>query len=549
MYTFVIAGAGSAGCAIAARLSELDGARILLLEAGPRDTDPYIHVPAGFYRMTGGPLTWGYKTTPQHRANGRAIAYPQARVLGGGSSINAMVYTRGNPGDFDAWANEAGCAGWSYRDVLPYFRKAEDNLRLGAPFHGQGGPLGVCDLVYPHFLTRAFVEAAQQFGIPYNPDFNSDVQAGCGIYQVTQRGGRRSSTAVSYLRDARGRSNLTVETGCMVTRIVIEGGRAKGVEYLPKGAKTPVVARAESEVIIASGAIGSPKLLMLSGIGPAADLKALGVRVTHDLPGVGQNLQDHVDPYIICELSGKYSYDHYARPWNMAAAALQYALFRRGPATSNLAEGGAFWFADESQNQPDIQFHFMVGAGLEEGVPPVPSGSGCTLNSCHARPRSRGDVRLTSADPFANPLVNPNFWAEPYDFEMSKRGVKMAREIMRQSAFAKYIKREHLPGATKTSEADLEDHCRRFCKTDYHPVGTCKMGTDAMAVVDPSLRVCGVDALRVADSSIMPLLISSNTNAATIMIGEKAADLIKGNRRGEALGARNGDAAAVAPVS
>ena len=244
MYDFVIAGAGSAGCAIAARLSEMDGARVLLLEAGPRDTNLYIHVPAGFYRMTGGPLTWGYKTTPQRRANGRAIAYPQARVLGGGSSINAMVYTRGNPGDFDAWANEAGCAGWSYRDVLPYFRKAEDNQRLGEPFHGQGGPLGVSDLVDPHYLTRAFVEAAHQFGIPYNPDFNSDIQAGCGIYQVTQRGGRRSSTAVGYLRDARCRPNLTIETGCMATRIVIEGGRARGIEYLPKGSKAPVVARA-----------------------------------------------------------------------------------------------------------------------------------------------------------------------------------------------------------------------------------------------------------------------------------------------------------------
>jgi choline dehydrogenase len=544
-FDFVVAGAGSAGCAIAARLSELPEARVLLLEAGPHDTNPYIHVPAGFYRMTGGPLTWGYRTTPQSQANGRTIAYPQGRVLGGSSSINAMVYTRGNPGDYDAWANEAGCPGWSYRDVLPYFRKAEDNSRLGAPFHGQGGPLGVSDLLDPHMLTGVFVEAAQQFGIPRNPDFNSDVQAGCGIYQVTQRGGRRSSAAASYLREARGRPNLKIETDCIATRIVIENGRARGIEYLPKGSREPVVAAAESEVIITSGAIGSPKLLMLSGIGRAADLKALGVDVMQDLPGVGQNLQDHVDPYVICELTGKYSYDHYARPWNMAAAALQYALFHRGPATSNLAEGGAFWFADEDQKRPDVQFHFMVGAGLEEGVPPVPSGSGCTLNSCHARPRSRGDVRLASGDPFVSPLVNPNFWADPYDFEMSKRGVKMAREIMRQSAFSKYIKREHLPGDGKNSEADLEDHCRRFCKTDYHPVGTCKMGTDEMAVVDSDLRVRGVDGLRVADSSIMPLLISSNTNAATIMIGEKAADLIRGNRR--SAGIRIGNGLANAP--
>jgi choline dehydrogenase-like flavoprotein len=488
-------------------------------------------MPVGFYRMTDGPLTWGYKTAPQRGANQRTIAYPQGRVLGGGSSINAMVYTRGNPGDYDAWAEAAGCTGWAYRDVLPYFRKAEDNQSFHNEFHGTGGPLGVSDQISPHPLSRVFLQAAQQFGIPYNPDFNSERQSGCGLYQVTQRNGRRSSTAVSYLAPARGRSNLTVHTNCVVTRLILENNRAIGVEYIQGQSRDKKVAHASAEIIVASGAIGSPKLLMLSGIGRSQDLKALGIPVRRDLQGVGQNLQDHVDPYVICELTGRHSYDHYARPWNMVMAGLEYALFKKGPVTSNLAEGGAFWYADETQTQPDIQFHFMVGAGLEAGVPPVPSGSGCTLNSCHSRPRSRGEVRLKSPDPFKKPSVDPNFWAEPYDFEMSKRGVKMAREIMCQPAFAKFVKREHLPGSTKTSQADLEEHCRRYAKTDYHPVGTCKMGMDTMGVVDLDLRVHGVDRLRVADSSIMPLLISSNTNAATIMIGEKAADLIKGNRR------------------
>ncbi|HXT09690.1 MAG TPA: GMC family oxidoreductase N-terminal domain-containing protein [Roseiarcus sp.] len=531
MHDYVVVGAGSAGCAIAARLSELEDASVLLLEAGPPDVNPYIHVPVGFYKMTAGPLTWGYRTTPQKGANQRRMAYAQGRVLGGGSSINAMVYTRGNPGDYDAWAAHAGCLGWAYPDLLPYFRKAEDNQRFHNQFHGTGGPLGVSDQISPNPLALVFLQAAQQFGIPYNPDFNSDRQSGCGLYQVTQRNGRRSSAAVGYLGPAKGRPNLTIHTNCLATRLIIENNRAVGVEYVRGKSRERMVVHAATEIIVASGAIGSPKLLMLSGIGRSQDLKGLGIPVHQDLQGVGQNLQDHVDPYVICELTGPYSYDHYARPWNMAMAGLEYLLFKKGPATSNLAEGGAFWYADVTQAQPDMQFHFMLGAGLEAGVPPVPTGYGCTLNSCHARPRSRGEVRLSNSDPFEKPLVDPNFWADPYDFEMSKRGVKMAREVMSQPAFAKYVKQEHLPGSTKTSEADLEDHCRRYAKTDYHPVGTCKMGVDPMAVVDLDLRVYGVDGLRVADSSIMPLLISSNTNAATIMIAEKAADLIKGNRR------------------
>ena len=529
VYDYVIVGGGSSGCVLASRLSELPDARVLLLEAGPADTDRFIHLPVGFYRMTAGPLTWGYRTAPLGQADGREMIFPQGRVLGGGSSINAMVYARGHALDYDEWAREEGCVGWSYADVLPYFRRAEDNERFANRFHGTGGPLGVCDLISPHYLTRAFVRAAQEAGLPYNPDFNGERQEGCGLYQVTQRGARRCSAAVGYLKPALARGNLTVLTGCHATRILVERGRAVGVEYRAGGKAELRTARAEQEVVVASGAVGSPRLLLLSGIGPADELQRVGVTPLHDLQGVGRNLQDHIDVYVICELAGPHSYDRHTRPHRMLWAGVQYLLFGNGPVTSNLAEGGAFWYADSEQRSPDIQFHFLPGAGLEAGVPPV-AGHGCTLNSCHLRPRSRGSVRLQSADPLTAPLIDPNYWAEPYDLEMSLRGFALTREIMAQPALRQYVKHEHLPGAAAKTRADLEAYARRFGKTDYHPVGTCRMGIDELAVVDPQLRVRGLDRLRVVNSSIMPRLISSNTNAASIMIGEKGSDLIKGNR-------------------
>lgn len=529
MFDYVIVGGGPAGCALAARLSEDQAVRVLLLEAGPADTDPYIHMPVGFFKMTGGPLTWGYKTVAGKPTQQRQIPFAQGRVLGGGGSINAMVYTRGQPADYDGWERE-GCAGWGFGEgVLPYLRRMEDNERLCNEYHGVGGPLGVSDLITVNEMTKAFVRAGQQAGMPHNSDFNGEQQAGVGVYQVTQRGGRRCSAAVGYLNPARGRPNLTIRTDCFVLRVVIENGRAVGVELADKDnrANTSVV-RAEREVIVTAGAIGSPKLLMLSGIGPAADLERAGVRPRLALEGVGQNLQDHFDIDIVYELNGPYSLDKYAKKHLMLMAGLQYKLFNSGPVTSNIAEGGAFWYSDPGVATPDLQFHFLPGAGVEAGVPPVPSGSGCTLNSYFLRPRSRGSVALSSADPAAAPLIDPAYIRDPYDLQVAVEGIRQSREIMSQSAISKYLKREHFPGPSVRTQADYEAYAQQYGRTGYHPVGTCKMGVDALSVVDPKLRVHGIEGLRVADSSIMPRIVSSNTNAPTLMIAEKAADLIRG---------------------
>jgi choline dehydrogenase-like flavoprotein len=527
MADYVIVGGGSAGCVMAARLSEDKDVSVLLLEAGPRDVDPYIHMPVGFFKMTAGPLVWGYETAPGREINGRSMIYPQGRVLGGGSSINAQVFTRGCPEDYDAWVRDDGCAGWSFQDVLPYFKRSEDNDLLSGAFHGNGGPLGVTS-PNPHRLTRVFVQAAQQAGLPFNPDFNGPGQAGTGIYQITTRHGRRCSAATGYLKPALGRANLSVRTDVMTTRIVVEKGRAIGVEILEGG--RPTLVRAEREVIVCAGAIGSPKLLMLSGIGPAAHLGEHKIVVVQDLPGVGKNLQDHIDIDTVYELNGPHSYDKYKKLHWKLLAGLEYKMFGKGPVVSNLVEGGAFWWGDRAEATPDLQFHFLPGAGVEEGIGAVPGGNGCTLNSYHLRPRSRGSVTLRSGDPLLAPVIDPNAFAEPYDLARAVDGVKICREIMAQSAFSRFIAREHVPGDAVRSAAEYQAFARQAARSAYHPVGTCKMGVDERAVVDPQLRVRGIDGLRVCDNSIMPRLISSNTNAAAIMIGEKASDLVRGNR-------------------
>ncbi|MDD9909198.1 MAG: GMC family oxidoreductase N-terminal domain-containing protein [Ahrensia sp.] len=526
-YDFIIVGGGSSGCVLANRLSENEAVRVLLLEAGGRDTNPYIHMPVGFAKMTTGPLTWGLTTAPQKHAHNREIPYAQARVIGGGSSINAEVFTRGNPADYDRWAQEEGCEGWSFKDVQPYFLISEGNTILADADHGTDGPLGVSNIPDPQPVTRAFIQSCQQLGMPYNPDFNGQIQEGAGAYQTTTRNARRCSAAVGYLNPVKKRPNLTVKTGCLTLRILFEGDRATGVEYAE--GDTVTTAMVDGEILVTSGAIGTPKLMMLSGIGPAAHLREHGIDVVHDLPGVGENLNDHFGIDIVAELKGPDSLDKYNK-WHMAAwAGLQYALFRSGPVTSNVVEGGAFWYADKSQPIPDLQFHFLAGAGAEAGVPTVPSGSGITLNSYTVRPKSRGTVRLRSSKVEDTPIIDPNFLAEPDDLKTSVEGVKISRDIFNQPALQKYIKQEHFPGGSVKTQKDFEDYARQFGRTSYHPTCTCKMGIDEMAVVDPQLRVRGLQRIRICDSSVMPSLIGSNTNAATIMIGEKASDLVRGN--------------------
>ena len=528
-YTHIIVGAGTAGCVLAARLSEDADARILLLEAGPRDSSINIHFPALYYKLTGGPLTWGYQTAPSPQRNGFQMPFAQARVLGGGSSINGMVFTRGNPSDFDHWSNDCGCTGWSYNELLPYFRRSENNVRLRDDFHGSDGPICVSDLVSPLPISRAFVDAAEQAGLPRNDDFNGAEQIGCGLYQVTQRRARRSSAAVEYLKPALKRPALTLKTLTTALRVVVEAGRAIGVEY--RHNRKNIIARAESQVILAAGAIGSPALLLRSGIGPAAELESAGVQPLHDLPGVGKNLQDHIDVYSIYALTGPYTYDKHTRWHKQLVSAVQYLSCRSGPVTSNLAEAGGFWRIDGTDaagSAPDIQFHFLPGAGIEAGVPPVAGGYGCTINSCFLRPHSRGSVRIRSASADEPPIIDPNYWSEQIDLDRSLQGFAQTREIAAQPALARFIKHEHLPGSEVRTRDDLIAYAKRFGKTDYHPVGTCKMGLDDTSVVDPQCRLHGIEGLRVADSSIMPRLISSNTNATTVMLAEKASDLIRG---------------------
>jgi choline dehydrogenase-like flavoprotein len=520
-YDYIITGAGPAGCVLANRLSEDPTVNVLLLEAGGGDTNPLFHMPAGFAKMTKGVASWGWSTVPQRHMNNRVLRYTQAKVIGGGSTINAQIYTRGNAADYDLWASEDGCTGWDYRSVLPYFKRAEDNQRFADDYHGYGGPIGVSMPSAPLPICDAYIRAGQERGIPYNHDFNGATQAGVGFYQLTQRNRRRSSAAMAYVEPARSRKNLTVRTGAQVTRIVLEGKRAVGVEI---GGET---IRADREVIVSSGAMGSPKLLLQSGIGPAAHLRSVGVEVRHDLPGVGENLQDHLDLFVIAECTGDHTYDNVAKLHRTLWAGLQYVLFGSGPVASSLFETGGFWYADPDARSPDIQFHLGLGSGIEAGVARL-KNAGVTLNSAYLHPRSRGTVRLASADPNAAPLLDPNYWSDPHDRKMSIEGLKLAREIMQQPALKPYVLAERLPGPDiKTDEQLFEYGCAN-AKTDHHPVGTCKMGTDEMAVVDLDLRVRGLEGLRVCDSSIMPRVPSSNTNAPTIMVGEKGADIIRG---------------------
>jgi choline dehydrogenase-like flavoprotein len=523
-FDYIITGAGPAGCVLANRLSEDPDVTVLLLEAGGGDWNPLFHMPAGFAKMTKGVASWGWQTVPQKHMKDRVLRYTQAKVIGGGSSINAQLYTRGNAADYDAWASDEGCDGWSYREVLPYFKRAEDNQRFADDYHSYGGPIGVSMPVSALPICDAYIRAGQELGIPYNHDFNGKQQAGVGFYQLTQRNRRRSSASLGYLNPVRDRKNLTVRTGARATRILLEGRRAIGVEVATSGGLETL--RAGREVLVSSGAIGSPKLLLQSGIGPADHLSSVGVPVLHDLPGVGSNLQDHLDLFVISECTGDHTYDGVAKLHRTLWAGLEYAIFRSGPVASSLFETGGFWYADPDARSPDIQFHLGLGSGIEAGVEKL-KNAGVTLNSAYLHPRSRGTVRLSSSDAASAPLIDPNYWSDPHDRAMSLEGLKIAREIFQQAALKPFIMAERLPGPKVTTDEELFDYGCANAKTDHHPVGTCKMGIGRDAVVGLDLKVHGLDGLRVCDSSVMPRIPSCNTNAPTIMVGEKGADLIR----------------------
>lgn len=527
-YDYVIAGGGTAGCVLAARLTEDPSVRVLLLEAGPPDRHFFIHVPAGFAKLTAGPYQWGYESAPQQHCNDRTIPLAQGRVLGGGGSINAQVFTRGTPADYDEWATRFGAEGWDFESIREYFLLSEGNERLSLPYHGTEGPLGVSDLVNPHPLTKAFVQAGQEFGLPYNSDFNGADQLGVGYYQTTTRNGRRCSAAVAYLRPIKNRPNLHVRTKQLVSRVLFDGKQATGIEVIEGGSTRTY--RAIREVIVAGGAIGSPKLLQLSGVGDPEVLRRAGIEVNHALPGVGRNLHDHCDLDIIYQLHEYQSMDRFARVRPATAwAGLQYLGFRKGPLASTVVEGGAFSFANPDDSTVDMQFHFLPAAGVEAGIAAVKPGYGVTLNSYFLRPRSRGSVEVVSSDPRMAPRIDPNYLADDYDLEMSIEGVRQSREIMKQPSMAKHIKAEHLAGGSSlATKDDYIKFVRAYGRTSYHHVGTCAMGTHDGAVVAPDLRVHGLEGIRVVDASIMPRINSSNTQAPTVMIAEKAADLIKG---------------------
>ncbi|MGH9744758.1 MAG: GMC family oxidoreductase [Candidatus Acidiferrales bacterium] len=518
-YDYIVVGAGSAGCVLAARLTEDPRTRVLLLEAGGRDSAREVHIPAAFSKLYKTVVDWNYSTEPEPHLHNRRLYWPRGKMLGGSSSMNAMIYMRGNPLDYDYWAS-LGNEGWGFQDVLPYFKKSEMQERGSSEHHGASGPLHVSDLRFVNPLTRAFLSAAAELRIASNSDFNGATQDGAGLYQVTQKSGRRHSTADAYLKPVRGRQNLTVATGAHATRVLMENHRAVGVAYLREGAET--IARADREVILAGGSINSPQLLLLSGIGPANELNRAGVRSVHDLPGVGKNLQDHVMVSVgyLC-----------TKPVSMANAEslpnfLQYLLLRRGPLTSNVAEAGIFARTRGEISIPDLQLLFGPAYYVNHGLDPRKEhcfGFGPTLIA----PQSRGSISLKSTNPLDPPAIRANYLSTDADMRVIVEGVKLSRQLVRSKPFADYRGGELHPGANVQSDGEIAEFIRAEAQTLYHPVGTCKMGSDPMSVVDARLRVHGIDGLRVVDASVMPRIIAGNTNAPTIMIAEKAADMIR----------------------
>jgi len=518
MYDYVIVGAGSAGCVLANRLSEDPDVRVLLLEAGPPDVNENIHVPLGYLQLGSTEVDWDYHSAPELECDYRRITLPRGRVLGGSSSVNAMVYIRGNRRDYDEW----GVTGWGAADLIPYFIKAEDNERGASQWHGAGGPLPVSEERSHNRISSAFVDAGEQAGLPRNPDFNGDGQDGVGLYQVTQRGGMRASAAVAYLRPAEGRENLAVMPYMLVHRILFEGTRAVGVEASQLGALQEL--RAEREVILCAGAYNSPQLLMLSGIGPAEHLTMREIEVRLDQPQVGENLSDHPATQLVWTTPEPESLLLALEP----AALAEFEATQTGPFTSNLAEAGGFARVGADAPAPDIQFHVAPVHIVQEGMRD-PEAHGLWASPCLLTEQSRGTVRLLSKDPTAKPVIHNAFYTQGEDMERMMAGLRLLLEICGQPAMAPYA---HTPFNTPAGEDEesLRKHVARTTFAIYHPVGTCRMGEDAAAVVDPELRVNGLEGLRVVDASVMPVVPRGNTNAPTIAVAERAADLIRHGR-------------------
>jgi choline dehydrogenase len=529
-FDYIIVGAGSAGCVLAHRLTASGRHRVLLLEAGGEDRNIWIHIPLGYGKLFANPkVNWLYSSEPEPELNNRRIIQPRGKVLGGSSSINGLLYIRGQPEDFDHW-RQLGNSGWSFADVLPYFRRAEDQERGEDALHGVGGPLAVSDVCEPHPLCEAFLAAVEQAGLPRNDDFNGPTQEGAGYYQLTTRNGRRWSTAVGYLRPARRRHNLAVRANALTQRILFDGRRAVGLEY-QQGDVTRF-ARAEVEVIIAGGAFNSPQLLQLSGIGPAALLQSFGIEVIADMPGVGADLQDHLQVRMQYRCTEPITMNDIMNSRRRRlAAGLRYVLWRKGLLTIGAGYAGGFFRTDGSAATPDVQVHVIifsadtVGAALH----PFP---GFIASVCLLRPESRGHVRVRSADPREPPAIQPRYLSAPNDRDVMTRGMKLLRRIMSQPAIRRYIAAEHAPGAQCTSDEDLLAFARETGTTVFHPTSTCRMGSDVTAVVDERLRVRGIERLRVVDGSVMPTVVSGNTNAAVIMIAEKGADMILADATG-----------------
>jgi len=519
-FDYIVIGAGSAGCVLANRLTEDPAARVLLLEAGGEDDADEVRIPAAFSTLFKTRYDWNYDTVEQKHLGGRPAYWPRAKMLGGCSSMNAMIYIRGNRADYDGWA-EGGATGWSYDEVLPYFVKAERNSRLSGPLHGTDGPLHVEDRRYTHELSQAWVDAAVAWGMKPTDDFNGASQEGAGLYQVTCHNGKRWSTADAYLRPALERSNLTVRTHALVGRIVFEGTRAVGVSYSRHGEETLV--RASSEIILSGGAVNSPQLLLLSGVGPSEHLRDMDIEVVAHLPGVGENLHDHPATAILWRTKDTTDLVELATP----ARLLRWQLTGRGPFASNIGESGAFFHTRDGLAAPDMQALVAPSLFYDNGLHD-PSGTGFTAGATLVDVASRGRLRLRSADPRWRPLIDPAYYSDPIDMDAMLSALRTLIEIGSVAPLAKYLDGPFKPSKLDLTDDELTDHVRELTQTLYHPVGTCAMGTGEHSVVDPTLRVHGIDGLRVVDASVMPVVPRGNTNAPTIMVAEKAADLIRG---------------------